>query len=340
MPRIDFKHRKLVFLFCFIIPLVSLVLLIPAVRLLVIAAAQHLMHRQLRDPVKWHRLIIRYSAVQIALSFSIAYILCNAKTLWNRGRAFASGKGLHLVLFALFIICFAVQQLLYIRHPGDTGFFLNTATLWDLYVSVLGGQTQHLGMYPPLAAIFYRILSSMVPAVFLSGDWTMLAYSQYGSYLALLYCLLSFVPFCLLCWCATEGDRLNKLLVTISLCCSAPFMYSLMRGNIVSISFCAAFCFCLASWSDNAFVRALGLLALLVAVGTKLYPVAFVMLLVKQKRWKDCAFLLFVSAIAFIFMLSFLFALWDLALPLQTSLQKSFTTLTKEISITGMRSTP
>ncbi len=291
--------------FCVIVPLFSLVLLLPFVRTGMIALAEGLLHRELRDPSKWHRLIIRSSSIQLALSFAVAYLVIRGKELRGQARSFFKGLGIVHYFAFLLILSFIVQQLLYIKNPASTGWYMDFSNLWDHYVCVIGYQALRLGSYPPVAALFYRMFSAMVPEKLLSGDWRLLAYSDCGSYQALLYCLFSIVPFSLLCYCTTEGSRGKRLLVTASLCCSAPFLYSLMRGNIVSIAFCAAFYFCLSIDSRSPFVRATGMLALFAAIGIKLYPVAFAMLLVKEKRWKDLAFCMGIAFILFLFVLSF-----------------------------------
>ena len=210
-------------------------------------------------------------------------------------------------MFALLcIVFFVIQNLIFIVHPDRTGFYMNTCTdLWDHYVCVLGGRNLSLGMYPPLAALIYRCYAAMIPESFFSMGWMGIAYTNAGSYITLLYYLFSIVPFCLLCYDSIEGKKGEKVLILAALCCSTPFLFSLMRGNIIVLSFCAAFYFCCSLKSENTFARITGIVSLFVAIGIKLYPVAFAALLIKEHRWRELKALIGLIAILSVVFLSF-----------------------------------
>ena len=308
MTRQDLKKccRNPILICCAVLALISVLLLFPAVRLLLVSAAERfIVRRPLRDTGKWDRLMLRYASVQLLAIVAVAWLHKRTDRVMCIAKAFVREIRLSHIFLLLLILAFVFQNLALIAHPDRTGWYMDCTNLWDHYVCVLGGRSLHLGMYPPLASFIYRLNASMLPEDLFSGDWKTLAYSDGGSYVTLLFYLFSVVPFCLLCFDSIEGKKTEKLVATTALCCSAPFLYSLMRGNIVLFSACAAFCFCRSARSENGFVRAAGLLALFVAIGTKLYPVAFAALLVKERRWKELKACLVMALLLFVFMLTF-----------------------------------
>ncbi|MBQ6568197.1 MAG: DUF2029 domain-containing protein [Treponema sp.] len=308
MTRQDLKKccRNPVFVCCAVLSLISLVLMFPAVRQMIVSVAENLVvRRPLRDTGKWDRLMLRYASVQLLAIFGFVFVARNKSLLLTNLVRCARGIRVIHVFSGLLILSFIVQNFLFISNPDKTGFYLNNITLGDHYTSVLGGRVLHLGMYPPLAAVIYRLYASMIPSDLFSGNWTSLAYSNAGTYITLLYYLFSVIPFCLLCYAYVDGKRWEKFLVAVSLCFSTPFMFALMRGNIIVLSFCATFFFCQTLRSKSGFVRALGLAVLFVAVGTKLYPVAFAALLVKERRWKELKACFVMVLLMFVFMLTF-----------------------------------
>ncbi len=300
MTRADLKRLccKPLSVCCIILSLISLVLFFPAVRLFIVTSAERLfVHRTLRSHEKWSHVILLWAGCQLFLSLAAIF--------FSRSVDLKSGKGIVALFSSAVIFVFVVQNLFMIIDTDLTGWYMDSVNLWDHYVSVLSGKRTHLGMYPPLATFIYRIYASMTPPELLAGDWTQLAYSDAGSYLTLLYYLFSVMPFCLICYDSAEGKKSEKILLTVAVCCSAPFLYSLMRGNIVLFSCCAAFFFCRSLSSEKLSVRVAGLVALFVAVGTKLYPIAYAALLVKGRRWKELKYCLLTVALLFAVMLVF-----------------------------------
>ena len=292
--------------FAIIISVFSLVLMLPPVRTALVSVTERIIiRRPLRDVGKWDRLILCYAAVQLLVSVTAAWLFHRLETIKRGIEDFKKELELSHVFLLLLVIAFIVQNGMQVVHPDRTGWYMDSTNLWDHYVCVLGGKSPHLGMYPPFAAFIYRFYASIVPHELLSGDWKLLAYSDAGSYVTLLYYLFSVVPFCILCYASVEGKNWEKLLATSACCLSAPFLYSLMRGNIVLFSCCAAFCFCRCVRSENGLVRLMGLFAIFIAIGTKLYPVAFAALLVKERRWKDIRLFLVLTLLLFITMLNF-----------------------------------
>lgn len=299
MTRADLKSFccKPLSVCCIVLALISLALFFPSLRLFIVSSAERLLvHRPLRSPEKWSHVLLLCAGVMLFVSVAVASV--------SRVGIGEQGVG-DLVLFStILILAFVVQNCAMLIDTDLTGWFLDSVNLWDHYVSVLNGRRTHLGMYPPLATFIYRLYASMTPPELLAGDWQQLAYSDAGSYLTLLYYLFSVIPFCLLCYDSVEGKKSEKLLLTLALCCSTPFLYALMRGNIVLFSCCAAFFFCRSRSSENAFVRAAGLLSLFVSVGTKLYPIAYAALLIKDRRWKDLKYCLATLALLFVVFLN------------------------------------
>ena len=163
---------------------------------MIISAAENLVvRRPLRDTGKWDRLMLRYASVQLLAIVGFVFVTRNKSLLLTNLVRCARGIRVMHIFAGLLILSFIIQNYLFIANPDRTGFYLNNITLDDHYASVAGGSVLHLGMYPPLAAVIYHICAAMIPSDLLSSDWHILAYSNAGCYITLLYYLLK-LPTC------------------------------------------------------------------------------------------------------------------------------------------------
>jgi hypothetical protein len=81
------------------------------------------------------------------------------------------------------------------------------------------------------------------------------------------------------------GDRGRDFRLTLVLCASYPVLFLLDRGNYLMISF--PFLFGFVHYYERN--RRLANLFLALAISTKLYPLLFLLLLAADRRWRDCA---------------------------------------------------
>lgn len=115
---------------------------------------------------------------------------------------------------------------------------------------------------------------------------------------------------------------------------SFPVMFALERGNIINLAFALTIFFYSYCDDENKVLRELALIALALAAGIKIYPAIFGLMLLKQRRFKECIRLAIYGILSF-FGPFFCFGGWS---ALKAFLKGIFSfssnraTVTKEIS--------
>lgn len=113
---------------------------------------------------------------------------------------------------------------------------------------------------------------------------------------ALMPAMLPFIILCLACLfvislCVrrllSDRDVSTQNWAVASVLLSGPVIFLLERGNLLLIALCFLMLF-FAFWrSERAWQRVLAVIALSLASALKLYPAAFALLLIADRRWKD-----------------------------------------------------
>lgn len=156
--------------------------------------------------------------------------------------------------------------------------------------------------YPPLA---YLILYPFCLLSGADGVSSLLSSPRALLTLGLFYVIcLTFIT--ILVYKLFKDEEKNKrvLFVFFSMF-SFPVLYLLLRANFLLVTIIFVLFFINYYKSENKILRELAILALAIAVATKLYPVFFAILLIREKRFFDC-----VKAAAYsliLFFLPFLF---------------------------------
>lgn len=154
---------------------------------------------------------------------------------------------------------------------------------------VVGGKNPYTDVgassYPPLVLVIAKFFAWM-------GDYSsgsIAARSQVSGTISLilffLVCIgISAVSFCMIA--KRLGFKRHQIaLLGVVLFFSAPFLFLLERGNYLFLALAFVLLFFVLYDSKSRVVRELSYLSLAVAFGIKLYPIAFGIVLVKDRRW-------------------------------------------------------
>ena len=219
---------------------------------------------------------------------------------------------IYYVLFFASAAVFFVMMLLTdgriledIVHKGALG----SDYFMDFFNSVRDAST--LGVYekgviyPPLANVFYYLVSKMIKPELAatSFDDRLLLQSD----IVCLFIYFFYVALTLLLFSKTVSRRLKTdgLIrcsgsLTVLLAFSYPMFYCFQRGNLIMLTAVLTMFFVFNRNSENKYIRELSYIALAVAAGLKLYPAIFGLLLIFDGKIKR-ALRLAVYGIIFIF---------------------------------------
>ena len=202
---------------------------------------------------------------------------------------FFCGIMLFACTYALLLLVYSKggqQSTLFFSNPGDSfmDFFnvLKYISTRDPYHYIAFGGLADKA-YPPLA---YLIL---YPASRLYNYIDNSSYSARGSQLALMS-LLIFLGICiialaLLIYQNKKGSSFVKTCTIAAMFSSGVFLFALERGNIILLAALFLGVFLFLYNSESAVMREIAYLSLACAVGLKVYPVLFGIIILKNKRW-------------------------------------------------------
>lgn len=103
----------------------------------------------------------------------------------------------------------------------------------------------------------------------------------------------------MVCASLKKGTKAEKIVFTISMLFTVPFLYQYERGNIIFLALCFTMLFFLWKDSENRILRELSFFSLAGAAGLKIYPAVFGLLLVREKRYKEAVRLMIYGLISF-----------------------------------------
>ena len=226
----------------------------------------------------------------------ILSIAHNVKNQWHS----LMSKDCHtLFCFAIFItgIVYLAGSIISLGWLLDKVFFLYAGdSFMDFFNSIrdaslgLGAYTERHVIYPPMANLFFMLLSYITPAKYNASHWRhRRTWSVYPQNVVLIW---AFVIICaaLFAWILYKGfdsSRKKKVMLTVCAVFSIPFLNMLERGNIMTLAFLALLCYALSYDSKSRVLRELGLVALAFSVSLKLYPALFAWVLISDKRYRE-----------------------------------------------------
>ncbi len=192
--------------------------------------------------------------------------------------------------FALLISNGNLFQVFFFLDPDDTGMdFFNSM----IEVGTRRPYDQYHVLYPPLANLFFYILSLFIPDALKAG-WPAthdavkgivgtredLRLTQSALMLFLLFLILTLFAIAVMIHSCT-----HSYLLTFCLTFSAGTMSAIERGNVILLAFLLTFYFVKHYKDENRLKAELALIALAAAFGFKLYPCVFGLLLLKDRKF-------------------------------------------------------
>lgn len=209
-------------------------------------------------------------------------------------------KHIFYIAMACFIFIFFLMAFITNGESFDGLFFNNNSdTFMDHYNSVVYTDIdpyENGVIYPPLATFTYGCLRKIIPADFFNSivsDPTILSQpkdmkSNQGFIfqflifsVAVVFMLLATVYLC------KKGSTCEKAFFSFLMLFSAPMMYAFERGNNIVIPLIFSLIFVNYYDSKNKVLKEFALISLGIAVAFKLYPIAFGVLLFRNKQYKE-----------------------------------------------------
>lgn len=163
-----------------------------------------------------------------------------------------------------------------------------TDTFYDFTVSVLNANNRHEygGMYPPLAQLFFYVISRITPLADMESIFVFI-----NSPLGAIYTLFFLMGCVILIYWLLENHLQTPSwaikLIFVLIIFSSPFIYALQRGNVLLICLPLILFYVFNYDSRNKAVQIASLIALACAAGIKLYPAILGLMLAKERRWKQ-----------------------------------------------------
>lgn len=212
-------------------------------------------------------------------------------------------KSFYYLLFAFFILVFAVSMITSDGASIRAALFEDdTDSFMDHYNSVVYNEVDDpyeiLVVYPPLASLLYKVCNLSIPSddyYSLVTDPSELAQSrilrirQSFVFQFLIYAIVAMLIFLAALCLLKKGSSAEKAFFAAVTFISFPFLYMADRGNNVLLPVAFTIIFLVLYKHENKFMRELGLISLAVAIGLKLYPAAFLLILIGDKRYKELA---------------------------------------------------
>lgn len=208
---------------------------------------------------------------------------------------------LSLHLFSIFSVISLIS--IFILNMLTRGQFLNDMLFgsdyfMDFFNSVCDSGTRDVYtvtgvIYPPLANLYFYIVSRMIPADMVAssfGEERTAMYSDGASQMQfLLFFFFAVAVLAIICYVVLKRSYSStvSLEASLFLVFSFPMVYCVQRGNITLLAMVFSMAFCFFRNSENKAVRELSFVALAIAAGLKLYPALFGVLLIFDKKYKE-----------------------------------------------------
>ncbi len=176
------------------------------------------------------------------------------------------------------------------RNSVGSDFFM------DFFNSIRDASTKDVYkegiIYPPLANIFFYVLSLMIDPELASTSFSyrrLLQDDYVCLFLYFVFVILSLILFVNLMKNYLMKNHLERYLNSLPLLLifSYPMIYCIQRGNIALLSLVFSMFFVFNRNSENKFIRELSLILLAIAAGIKLYPAVFGLLLITDRKFKE-----------------------------------------------------
>ncbi len=221
------------------------------------------------------------------------------------------------ITFCIFFISLTLTQLvMYISVIASKGFSMNsivfnyyTDTYMDFFnplnVSLLKKPYSSLNLgeysiYSPLYILLFKFMSYFANGDLYDYDKSYLARFSETTLIYVIFAAITTAALSIVIYNVKKGNTITKVWFLFLCLFSAPMIYNLERGNIIIIALFFLFLYILNYNSEKTYERHLSLLSLALAVAIKPYAIIFIVLLLREKRFKDSLFSLLYSILLYI----------------------------------------
>ena len=195
----------------------------------------------------------------------------------------------------------AVWKIGYVDRNDTTMDFFNTVaasnnyTLREIFTDKI-----ELVTYPPVATVFFWVYSRFLTEYVVDHNPSgfELRDNQFALYPFLLLWIFMMIWTYDLVMNKKEGTHIEKQWFALSCVLSYGFLTGIERGNAIML--CPMLVLAFLSWYDssNKVLREIGLIALALAAGMKIYPAIFGVLLLTEKKYREAIRTIIYGAIA------------------------------------------
>lgn len=217
----------------------------------------------------------------------------------------------HYSLFLLFMLLGAVEFYIYLNvsngaclndlifnNPNDpfADMFMDFYNpVRSLYMD--NPYTQIRAMYPPIVYIIISLFSGTIPVEGIVHDMTTFIDIDYPSLLVIrnsreaifAYVMFSFVNICLftamVCHLLKKHGKKMSLLFALLIMFSYPYLYMFDRGQVLIITVNFLLFYFISRENESRLIQELGLVCFALAICTKIYPVFFSLLLLRERKF-------------------------------------------------------
>ena len=212
---------------------------------------------------------------------------------YDRNPVFTSFLTILILSFIIFVIAIALTG-------GDTMYNAlivdHNDTFMDHFNSIMYSYdhpyTKWKVMYPPLITLFYSIMGHFtVPFTDVLPGQT-LAFALRDSHMGLMSLLLIvliifFILRLIFSKIVKEKGIRKELMFIFAVLLAAPFIFAVERGNSILMALVFCFIFLLGYRSENKIIRYASYIALGCAAGIKLYPAMLLLLILRDRNYKE-----------------------------------------------------
>ncbi|MBQ8164657.1 MAG: DUF2029 domain-containing protein [Clostridia bacterium] len=209
-------------------------------------------------------------------------------------------KHLFYIMMACFVFVFFLMAFMTHGTSFKGIFFKDVSdTFMDHYNSVVYNAVdpyENGVVYPPLATFTYGCLLKLIPGDTFNAivsDPTILSQSrdikvsQGFVFQFILFSVITFLGLMIVIYLCKKGSTYEKMAFSLLICMTTPVLFAIERGNNIIIPLFFSLIFVSCYDSENKIIREIALISLALAVAFKLYPIAFGVLLFRNKQYKE-----------------------------------------------------
>ena len=221
------------------------------------------------------------------------------------------------ITFCIFFISLTLTQLvMYISAIASKGFSMNslffnyyTDSYMDFFnpfnISMLkepyaSSNIGEYSFYSPVYMLLFKFMTYFAKSDVYEYDKSYLTHFSETTMIYVFFTAITTAALSIVIYNVKKGNTITKVWFLFLCLFSAPMIYNFERGNIIIIALFFLFLFILNYNSEKAYARHLSLLSLALAVAIKPYAIIFVVLLLREKRFKDSLFSLLYSVLLYI----------------------------------------